>query len=74
MNNIDSVKADNSAYRKAAFIKYSNDMIKKAYVVPTNFDIAYTPVNKRVTGMSVDYGDNNLWSNIGVSSNSMATK
>ncbi len=49
-------------------------MNKKAYVVPTNFSLNYTPVNKRVVGMTHDYGDMNLWSEIGVSSNKMATK
>ncbi|UXV60474.1 oligopeptide ABC transporter substrate-binding protein [Lactococcus cremoris] len=74
LNDIDSTKSESATYRKAAFVKYQNDMNKKAYVVPTNFSLNYTPVNKRVVGMTLDYGDMNLWSEIGVSSNKMATK
>lgn len=74
LNDIDSEKSEDPTYRKQAFVTYSNDMVKKAYVVPTNFSISYTPVNKRVTGMTLDYGDNYGWSEIGVSSNTPASK
>ncbi|WP_357056791.1 hypothetical protein, partial [Microbispora sp. NPDC046933] len=57
-----------------AFVKYQEDMNKKAYVIPTNFMLNYTPVNKRVVGMTHDYGAMNTWSEIGVSSAKLATK
>ena len=74
LNDIDSTKSENVTYRKAAFIKYQKDMNTKAYVIPTDYMLNYTPVNKRVVGMTLDYGDMKLWSEIGVSSNKMATK
>ncbi|MDN6641321.1 MAG: oligopeptide ABC transporter substrate-binding protein, partial [Tetragenococcus sp.] len=74
LNDIDSAKSENPTYRKAAFVKYQEDMNKKAYVVPTNFSLSYTPVNKRVVGMTLDYGAMNTWSEIGVSSAKLATK
>ena len=74
LNDIDSAKSEDPTYRKAAFVKYQEDMNKKAYVVPTNFSLSYTPVNKRVVGMTLDYGAMNTWSEIGVSSDKLATK
>ena len=74
LNDIDSAKSENPTYRKAAFVKYQEDMNKKAYVVPTNFSLSYTPVNKRVVGMTLDYGAMDTWSEIGVSSAKLATK
>ena len=74
LNDIDSAKSENPTYRKAAFVKYQEDMNKKAYVIPTNFMLNYTPVNKRVVGMTLDYGAMNTWSEIGVSSAKLATK
>lgn len=43
-------------------------------MIPTNFMLNYTPVNKRVVGMTLDYGAMNTWSEIGVSSAKLATK
>ena len=74
LNNIDSQKSMDATYRKSAFVKYQKDMNKKAYVVPTSYTLNYVPVNKRVVGWTLDYGDMNLWSELGVSSNKMATK
>lgn len=58
------------SYRKVAFIKYQEDMNKKA-VVPTAYAINYTPVNNAEAGDDADYGAMNTWSEIGVSSDKL---
>lgn len=74
LNDIDSAKAIELSYRKDAFLKYQKDMNTKAYVVPTSYLVAYTPVNKRVVNFTLNYGENEFWSKLGVSSESLATK
>jgi peptide/nickel transport system substrate-binding protein len=70
MNDIDSEKSMEQAYRKKSFVKYQKDLNEKAYIIPTSFAYAYTPVNKRVSGFSMDNAivNNSLWTDLGVSS------
>lgn len=74
LNDIDSQKAMDASYRKEAFKKYQAYMNDEAFVIPGSFNITYTPVNKRVSGWTMSYDANDLWSKIGVTSDKLATK
>ncbi|RRG18316.1 oligopeptide ABC transporter substrate-binding protein [Weissella viridescens] len=70
LNKIDSSSIKNDKQRAKAFKDYQKYMNDEAYVIPTSFQTDYTPVNKRVANWSMAYGDNNAWSDLGVTSNS----
>ncbi|WP_319637098.1 oligopeptide ABC transporter substrate-binding protein [Weissella viridescens] len=69
---IDSPSVKNDSDRAKAFKDYQEYMNDEAYVIPTSFATDYTPVNKRVANWSMAYGDNDLWSKLGVTSDSPA--
>lgn len=76
LNDIDSQKAMDPAYRAKAlkaWQKYAND---EAFVIPTLYRQEIFPVNKRVKNASVDYASAKYlnWSKMTVTSNSRATK
>ncbi|WP_307995064.1 ABC transporter substrate-binding protein, partial [uncultured Weissella sp.] len=72
LNKIDSSSIKNDKERAEAFKDYQKYMNDEAYVIPTTFSTDYTPVNKRVANWSMAYGDNNAWSDLGVTSNTPA--
>ncbi|MDR3190550.1 MAG: oligopeptide ABC transporter substrate-binding protein [Lactobacillaceae bacterium] len=74
LDNIDSEKSLDPAYRKKAFATYQKLMQDQAYVIPDSTAITYTPVNKRLVGYTSAYDANNLWDTLGGSSNQLATK
>ncbi|KRN29634.1 peptide ABC superfamily ATP binding cassette transporter, binding protein [Lactobacillus selangorensis] len=66
LNDIDSAKAFNNAYRVKAFKKWQAYMNKEAYVVPTTYSTDVYAVSSRVTGLSLKPSFS--WANVGVSS------
>ena len=72
LNKIDSSSIKNDKERAEAFKDYQKYMNDEAYVIPTTFSTDYTPVNKRVANWSMAYGNNNVWSDLGVTSNTPA--
>ncbi|MDR2661257.1 MAG: oligopeptide ABC transporter substrate-binding protein [Lactobacillaceae bacterium] len=74
LKNIDSEKSLDESYRIKQFHKYQQYVHDEAFIIPTSFNISYVPVNKRVTGYNLDFGQNEKLSNIGVSSKKTVTK
>ncbi|OJF03689.1 peptide-binding protein [Weissella confusa] len=74
LNDINSQKAMDPAYRKEAFKKYQEYANDEAFVLPQSFAITYTPVNKRVSGWTLSYDSYDMWAKLGVTSNDLATK
>ncbi len=64
---IDAPAALNHAERVKAFAAWQAYMLKAAYVVPTQYRTAVVPVNTRVKGLSIAYGQAGFqWQNLGV--------
>lgn len=68
INNIDSEKALNPAYRKTQFDAFQAYIQKEAVVIPTTYKIDWYPVNKRVTGWDNTTDIYNKFVKVGVSS------
>ncbi|OFI49239.1 peptide-binding protein [Floricoccus tropicus] len=74
LNDIDSEKAMDPEYRKKAFQKYQDYLQETAFVTPLSFKIVWTPVNKRVQNFTLDYGENELWAKLAVTSDKPSDK
>jgi peptide/nickel transport system substrate-binding protein len=74
LNDIDSEKAQDPDYRKKAFVEYQKYVNEEAFIIPTGFNISYTPVNKRVVNATLDYGENEFWAKLAVSSDKRAAE
>ncbi|MCI1700759.1 oligopeptide ABC transporter substrate-binding protein [Liquorilactobacillus nagelii] len=71
MNEMNSSKSWNSAYRVKIFKQWQQYMNKQAAYAPDNFSYDWEPVNKRVKGFDVSPANNEFWSNLSLTSSSM---
>jgi peptide/nickel transport system substrate-binding protein len=69
LNKIDSEASLDEITRRAAYLDWQEYVAKEAYIIPTLYRYAITPVNRRVSGYSVTtHQTAKMWANVGVTS------
>ena len=71
MNEMNSDKAWNDAYRTKVFKQWQKYMNEQAAVAPGSFSYNWVPVNTRVKGFDMGPANNNFWPNLSLTSSSL---
>ncbi|WP_179395571.1 oligopeptide ABC transporter substrate-binding protein [Lacticaseibacillus absianus] len=75
LDDIDSEASLDEAHRVEAFKKWQDYALDQAYVVPLQYSMTVSPVNKRVKNYNVSYGsEGTQWQDIQLTADSPATK